>query len=104
MVEVAAGTDELAQAVAAVAHQLPAAGGIGRDQLGNVAGMHAREDREQLRLECVRRGVRLEPEVALRCGDAQDRRPPAHVRLLDLAGLCDFALLEARVDPGARLG
>ena len=96
--------EELAQALAAVAHQVPAPRGVGRDELGHVARVDALEDREQPGLEHVRGGVRLEPEVAVGGRDAQHGRPPAHVRLLDLAGRLEPVLGQARVDPGGRLG
>ena len=96
--------EELAQALAAVPHQVPAPRGVERDELGHVARVDALEDREQPGLEHVRGGVRLEPQVAVGGRDAQHGRPPAHVRLLDLARPLETLLGEARVDPGGRLG
>ena len=62
--------EELAQALAAVAHQVPAPLGVVGDELGHVARVGALEDREQPGLERVRGGVRLEPEVAVGGRDA----------------------------------
>ena len=104
VVEVAARVNKLAQPFAAVAHQQPAAPGVQGHQLGDVAGDHPLEDRQQPRLEGVRRGVCLEPERSLGCRDPKDGRPPAHVGLFDLSGQLDSALVDPVVDPGDRLG
>jgi hypothetical protein len=69
-----------------------------------VTGRDSLEDRQQSRLEGVRRGVCLEPERAVDDRDAQDGRPPPHVRLFELTRRLDTFLGKAGVDPSGRLG
>ena len=103
MGEVVPRVDELAKAQAAVTHEQPAAFGVVRDQLRYVAGTHALEDGEQARLEGVGRSVGLEPEVAFARRDAEDGRPPADMRLFDLAGRLQAVLGQPRAGPGGCL-
>ena len=77
---------ELAQPLAAVPHQEPAARGVERRRArGTWPGWTRSRIASSPASKTCGRGVRLEPEVAVGGRDAQHGRPPAHVRLLDLA-------------------
>src|SRR4029079_1798060 len=96
--------DHLTQALAAVAHQHPAALAVDRQELGNTIGTLARENRNDRRLVRARRDVRLEPAVAALRRYSQHRRPGPHVWLADRAGRAQAGGAQLLVDPLVRLG
>jgi hypothetical protein len=99
VMEVGLRLDELPQPSSRIAHQEPAALGIDVDHLRDPPGLQLREPGRERRLEPVDRRHCLEEDIAV-CGrDAEHRRPPAHVGLVDLAGH-----VHPRADPGGRFG
>src|SRR2546425_12807210 len=85
VVKILACLNELSQAHSAGAQQHPAAHRVDVHELGNAIWLQVGEPCGQRRLEAMSRRHGLEEELTLRRRDAENGRPPAHMRLLDLA-------------------
>ena len=96
--------DDLAQPLAALAHQHPAAVPVDADEGGNEVWAHASENLDDPRLVREERSVRLEPEFRGGRGHAHRRRPGTEMWLLDRARSARTQLADTLVDPRMRLG
>ena len=96
--------DHLAQPVAGVRHQHPAALDVTGQQRRHPVGHPRRDPLHHGHLVAELRRVRLEPHRPLRGRHPERRRPRPHVRLLRLAGPLPAEPGQPLVDPGHRRG